>query len=228
VTAIEALNARDDVDVVIVTRGGGSLEDLWAFNDEQVARAIVACRHPVICGVGHETDFTIADLSADVRAPTPSAAAELAVPDRVELAATVAALSGRLTDIALARISDRRATVVAHQRSLRHLSPLARLREARQQVDDLMNAATSEMMHSLILQRERLAGFTARLESLNPSATLARGYAIVRLDKTEEVVNSVTQVTAGDKLSVTVSDGVFGAKVEADQDTVGKDSAHGY
>jgi exodeoxyribonuclease VII large subunit len=218
VAAIEALSARDDVDLVIVTRGGGSLEDLWAFNDEQVARAIVACRHPVISGVGHETDFTIADLSSDVRAPTPSAAAELAVPDRMELAAAVAGLSGRLAELVGAQIGDRRAGLVAYQRALRHLSPLARLREARQRVDDLMDNATSEILHRLVLQRERLSGLTARLESLNPSATLARGYAIVRLDEADEVVSSVAQVTAGDRLSVTVSDGVFGAKVEADRE----------
>jgi exodeoxyribonuclease VII large subunit len=222
VTAIEALSARDDVDLVILTRGGGSLEDLWAFNDEQVARAIVACRHPVISGVGHETDFTIADLSADVRAPTPSAAAELAVPDRVELAAAVAGLSVRLAELVGAQIGDRRAVLTAYQRSLRHLSPLARLREARQRVDDLMDNATSEMLHRLVLQRERLAGLTARLESLNPSATLARGYAIVRLDEADEVISSVTQVTAGDRLLVTVSDGVFGAKVAADRDDAAK------
>jgi exodeoxyribonuclease VII large subunit len=214
VAAVEALSARDDVDLVIVARGGGSLEDLWAFNDERVARAIVACRHPVISGVGHETDFTIADLSADVRAPTPSAAAELAVPDRIELAAVVAGLTARLNEVLQGRIEERRTAVEGQQRALRHLSPQARLREARQRVDDLMAAAASGARHGLALRRERLAGLAAHLESLSPLATLARGYAIVRQDETGALINSVTQVSPGDHLSIRVVDGEFGATVE--------------
>jgi exodeoxyribonuclease VII large subunit len=203
------LSARDDVDLVIVARGGGSLEDLWAFNDERVARAIVACRHPVISGVGHETDFTIADLSADVRASTPSAAAELAVPDQAELAAAVAGLSARLADAALGQIGEQRVALEGHRRALRHLSPQARLRGARQGVDDLMAAAAAHVRHGLALRRERLAGLAARLESLSPLATLARGYAIVRQAETGSLVSSVTQVSPGDRLSVRVTDGAF-------------------
>jgi exodeoxyribonuclease VII large subunit len=216
VAAIQALDARDDVDLVIVARGGGSLEDLWAFNDERVARAIVACRHPVICGVGHETDFSIADLSADVRAPTPSAAAELAVPDRAELAALVAALAARLSEVMGGKIEARRAALAGHARALRHLSPQARLRSARQQVDDLTSAATAQVRHGLALRRERLAGLAARLESLGPMATLARGYAIVRRAETGRLVNSISQVSPGDHLSVRVADGTFKAEVKED------------
>jgi exodeoxyribonuclease VII large subunit len=212
--AIQALSERDDVDLVIVARGGGSLEDLWAFNDEQVARAIAACRHPVISGVGHETDFTIADLSADVRASTPSAAAELAVPDRAELGAAVAGLAARLADAMRGQIEEGRVALEGHMRALRHLSPQARLRSARQQVDDLTVTATARVRHGLALRRERLVGLLARLESLSPLATLARGYAIVRQTETKEVVNSVSQVSPGDRLSVRVTDGAFEAKVE--------------
>jgi exodeoxyribonuclease VII large subunit len=214
VAAVEALSARDDVDLVIVARGGGSLEDLWAFNDERVARAIVACRHPVISGVGHETDFTIADLSADLRAPTPSAAAELAVPDRVELAAAAAGLAARLNEVMQGRIEERRVALAGQRRALRHLSPQARLREARQRVDDLMAAAASGVRHGLALRRERLAGLATHLGSLSPLATLARGYAIVRQDETGVLVNSVTRVSPGDHLSVRVVDGAFGATVK--------------
>jgi exodeoxyribonuclease VII large subunit len=214
VTAIEALSARDDVDLVIVARGGGSLEDLWAFNDERVARAIAACRHPVISGVGHETDFTIADLSADVRAPTPSAAAELAVPDRAELAATVARLAARLAEAMQGQIEERRAAMEGHKRALRHLSPQARLRSARQQVDDLLATAAACVRYSLALRRERLAGLVARLASLSPLATLARGYAIVQQAETGELVSSVTQVSSRDRLSVRVTDGEFDARAE--------------
>jgi exodeoxyribonuclease VII large subunit len=214
VAAIAALSARDDVDLVIVARGGGSLEDLWAFNDERVARAIVACRHPVISGVGHETDLTIADLSADVRAPTPSAAAELAVPDRLELAAAVAGLAARLRETMQGRVEELRFAVEGQRRALRHLSPQARLREARQRVDDLMAAGASGVQHGLALRRERLAGLAARLESLSPLATLARGYAIVRQDETGALVSSVAHISPGDRLAVRVVDGTFGARVE--------------
>lgn len=209
VAAIQALSARDDVDLVILARGGGSLEDLWAFNDEGVARAIVACRHPVISGVGHESDFTIADLSADVRAPTPSVAAELAVPDRAALATGMAELAARLSDALQGQLAERRAALEAHRRALRHLSPQARLRSARQRVDDLLATASARFVHGLALRRARLTGLSARLESLNPLATLARGYAIVRQVETGRLVSSVAQVSPGDRLAVRVADGTF-------------------
>jgi exodeoxyribonuclease VII large subunit len=187
---------------------------LWAFNDERVARAIVACRNPVISGVGHETDFTIADLSADLRAPTPSAAAELAVPDRVELITTVGGLSARLVDAVWKQIEERRVALEGYRRALRHLSPQARLREARQRVDDVMATAVAGVRHGLALRRERLDGLSARLESLSPLATLGRGYAIVRHEETGVLVNSITRVDSGDRLALRVADGVFGARVE--------------
>jgi exodeoxyribonuclease VII large subunit len=214
VTAVEALSARDDVDLVIVARGGGSLEDLWAFNDEQVARAIVACHHPVIVGVGHETDYTIADLCADVRAPTPSAAAELAVPDQFELKTAITGLKARVAGAIHDQIEERRVALEAHRRALRHLSPEARLRDARQRVDDLMTAAGSYARHGMTLRRERMTGLTARLESLSPLATLGRGYAIVRQEETGALIKSVTEVTAADRLAVRVADGTFRARVE--------------
>ncbi len=214
VAAIQALSARDDVDLVIVARGGGSLEDLWAFNDERVARAIVGCRHPVISGVGHETDFTIADLSADLRAPTPSAAAELAVPDRRELTTAVAGLSARLTNTVQDHIEEQRVALATQKRALRHLSPRARLREARQRTDDLLATAATGVQHGLALRRERVTGLSSRLESLSPLATLARGYAIVSQEETEEVVSSVNQVSPGDRLSIRVADGALGATAD--------------
>ena len=212
--AIQALSARDDVDLVIVARGGGSLEDLWAFNDEGVARAIAACRHPVISGVGHETDYTIADFSADVRAPTPSAAAELAVPDRAELAAAVMGLATHLGQVMHEQAQARRVALDGHQRALRHLSPQVRLQNARQQVDDLQAAVVARFRQDLTLRHERLAGLASRLESLSPLATLARGYAIVRHAETGDVIRATGQVAPGDRLSVRVADGVFDARAE--------------
>ncbi len=211
VAALEALNARDDVDVIIVARGGGSLEELWAFNDERVARAVAASRIPVVCGVGHETDFSLADFAADVRAPTPSAAAELVAPDRAELRAQVARLVVALTAALRAAVEERRWRLAEQVRALKHLSPQAQLAQARQRVDDLLARADSAMRHSLILRRERLDGLSGRLASISPLATLERGYAIVRRRDTGAVVQSVAQVAAGDALSVRVADGEFGA-----------------
>jgi len=212
VAALDALYRRDDLDVILVARGGGSLQDLWAFNDEQVARQIAASPVPVVSGVGHETDFTIADFVADVRAPTPSAAAELVTPDRAEIAAQVAALQAALGSTLKDLIAERRAAVQAQTRSLSHLSPQSQLTNWRQRVDDLTSQAAFAMAHRLQLRRARLIGVTARLDALNPLAVLQRGYAIVRRDG--QLVRSAAQVAPGDHLSVRVADGEFQASVK--------------
>jgi exodeoxyribonuclease VII large subunit len=211
VAALRALDGRDDVDVILVVRGGGSLEELWAFNDEGVAWAIAACRHPVISGVGHETDFTIADFVADLRAPTPSAAAELAVPDQTELRHRIGTWRLHLERNLVQRIERARQTLEQQQRALLRLSPRARVDAHRQQVDDLTRRATQILMHRLALHRSGLAGLEARLAALSPLATLERGYAIVRQQDTGALVRSVRQVHPGDALSIRVHDGEFGA-----------------
>jgi len=213
VAALEALNARDDVDVIIVARGGGSLEDLWAFNDERVARAIATSRIPVVCGVGHETDFSLADFAADVRAPTPSAAAELAVPDRAELRAQVAGLAAAGTTILRGLIEEERLRLAEQLRALRHLSPGMQIAQVRQRVDDLSGRAKAAATHGLAIRRERLAGLSGHLEGFSPVGTLTRGYAIIRQKATGEVVSSVREVAAGDILDLCVSDGEFSAEV---------------
>jgi exodeoxyribonuclease VII large subunit len=213
VAALQSLDDRDDVDLILLVRGGGSLEDLWAFNDERVARAVAACRHPVISGVGHETDFTIADFVADLRAPTPSAAAELAVPDQVELRQQLAAgrqwLLGHMEHL----LAQTRQALHGHQRALQRLSPQARVDTHRQQVDDLLRRASRALAHDLSLRHSALAGRQARLATLSPQATLERGYAIVRLADSGEVVRSTGQVRTGDALAIRVQDGEFGAEV---------------
>ncbi len=137
IAALRALNAREDIDVILLARGGGSLEELWAFNDERVARAVAASRIPVVCGVGHETDFSLADFAADRRAPTPSAAAELATPDRAELAGQVRMLRARLVRAMEADLTWRRGRVQEQVRVLRRLSPALRLSQTRQRLDEL-------------------------------------------------------------------------------------------
>jgi exodeoxyribonuclease VII large subunit len=214
VAALELLNERDDVDVIIVARGGGSLEELWAFNDERVARAIAASRLPVICGVGHETDFTLADFAADVRAPTPSAAAELVAPERTDLAVQVADLSKALVEMLRGSVGEQRWRLAEQMQALRHLSPATQLGQARQRVDELLARAEAVVRHNLILGRERLNGMAGRLGGVSPLGTLERGYAIVRHQGKEgAVVHSVAQVAPEDELGVRVTDGEFGVKV---------------
>jgi len=214
VAAIEALNQYTDVDAIIVARGGGSLEDLWAFNDERVARAIYASTVPVVTGVGHETDLTIADFVADVRAPTPSAAAEVAVPDRQELRGVVESWQGHLAQLMRGRIEEGRRPLQYREQVLRRFSPLAQIDNYRQRVDDLMRSALADLKHHLALARERLRTLDSQLQTLSPLATLERGYAIARHLGTGKVVKSVAEVAAGDRLEVRVSDGHFESTVE--------------
>ena len=207
VAALDALYRRADLDLIIVARGGGSLEDLWAFNDERVARKIADSPVPVVSGVGHETDFTIADFVADLRAPTPSAAAELTTPDRQEMSSQLAALRVRLASALSDDLRARRIALQSQTRALSHLSPQARLANLRQRTDDLISQATWTVSHLLQLRRERLTGASARLDALNPLAVLQRGYAVVRRDG--RLVRSVSQVSRDDRLAVRVSDGEF-------------------
>lgn len=203
--------APQNVDVIILARGGGSLEDLWAFNDERVARAIVACPTPIITGIGHEVDFTIADFVADVRAPTPSVAAELATPDKVELKRVIYAQQLALIDAAQQQVASARTDVTRQQWALAGISPQAALNNYRQRLDTLVSQAGRTLQHYLSLKHERVKTLVARLETLNPQATLARGYAIVQ--KGQEVVFQTSQVNPGDEIVVKVRDGEFGAAV---------------
>ena len=214
VAAIEALNHHTDAETIIIARGGGSLEELWAFNDERVARAIYSSRLPVISGIGHETDFTIADFVADVRAPTPSAAAEIAVPDQAELQGTLNLRRNRLLALMGRQITERRSALEAQGRALNRLSPQAKIASCRQRIDELTRLASGSLAHQLTLQRERLRGHLLRLQSLSPFATLERGYSITRHLRTGEVVKSVAQVAAGDPIETQVSDGKFDSTVD--------------
>ena len=177
---VEALRVVGEsaVDLVILARGGGSLEDLWPFNEESVARAVYSSRVPVVSGVGHETDVTIADLVADVRAPTPSAAAEMAVPDVVELARRVAAMHGSVT-AAVASHLNSRAEVVRDIED-RLLSSAPDVDTLRRDVDELLDLAATHLTHYIEIRRERLRSLSGRLTALSPYAILRRGYAIVQ------------------------------------------------
>jgi len=209
VAALRRLYATRDLDAIIVARGGGSIEDLWAFNDERVARTIVAAPVPVVCGVGHETDFTIADFVADVRAPTPSAAAELVTPSRDDYLLTVDAYAARLKELLQDRLDAARSALAMHVRALQHLSPQIRIATIRERLSDLIGTLATALLHTVELWRERVDGQAARLSALGPLAVLERGYAIVTHTKTGAIVRSVTQVSSGDRLKVRVTDGEF-------------------
>jgi exodeoxyribonuclease VII large subunit len=218
VAALRALNRwsaeREPLAALILARGGGSIEELWAFNDERVARAIAASAVPVITGVGHETDFTIADFAADLRAPTPTAAATLATPDARDLAAAVAGLAAAAQMQVAGRLKAARTGVDGLSRRLARLSPTARLAQNRQRVDDLGRRAALAVAHRLRSARQRLTGQQLRLAALDPTAVLTRGYAIVsKADGT--IVSSIAQAAPGDPLHVRVADGSFKAQVTA-------------
>ncbi len=213
VAALQMLSARDDVDLIIVTRGGGSIEDLWAFNDERVARAIAASPAPVISGVGHETDFTIADFVADLRAPTPSAAAELATPDQSEIRAQLDALADALTQTIAQKIADMRRELRLKRQQLAAHSPVMHIERTRQRIDELAHRQDQAWQHRLALRRARLTSAIDRLDGLDPLATLARGYAIVR-DQRGAVIRRAAQTSPGQTLHIHVSDGEFAARVE--------------
>jgi exodeoxyribonuclease VII large subunit len=212
VRALRWLDGRDDIDTVIVARGGGSIEDLRAFNDERVARAIFAAQKPVISGVGHETDFTITDLVADLRAPTPSAAAELAVPDLSDLPLALADSRSRLAAHMQNQLRRCRRQLQAHMQALSLLSPRSALDNNRQRLDGLLLRLDQVMSLHLEQSRYRLALQVASLSAVSPLATLSRGYAIVRMED-GRLVRSVHQVVPGDRIEVQVSDGNLDATI---------------
>lgn len=213
VEALLWLDGRNDIDTIIVSRGGGSMEDLWAFNDEGVARAIFDATHPVIVGVGHETDFTIADFVADLRAPTPSAAAELAVPDIGEMAEHVQDLNQKMVKAVLNSFHQNRVYLDGLLRSLGNLSPRSALDSNRQRVDWLSNRLERSFDRRMDQAKNRLELSEARLAAVSPISTLQRGYAIVK-KKDGSLVRSVAHVVEGEELEIHVADGGFTATVE--------------
>ena len=210
--ALRTANERLPADVIIVGRGGGSLEDLWAFNEEIVARAIFDSRIPVISAVGHEVDFTIADFVADFRAPTPSAAAELAVPDRRELLASLddASLSAArsLTRIVL----DAKSKLASLTGSHSFHRPIDLVHQRGQRIDELTHRLVQSLEHKVTLRRRDAASLYKRLASLNPAAVLHRGYAIVR-DEKGNLIASVTKVSHDKNISINFQDGSADAVV---------------
>ena len=214
VAALARLNDHTAVDVIVLARGGGSLEDLWCFNDESVVRAVAASRIPVVTGVGHEIDFTLVDFAADHRAPTPSAAAELVTPDGPALRQALRLDVVRLDDAILAAVNARHDSIEEARRWMMRLSPLNRIQTARQRVDDLTGRANTHLLHALARRRDRLAGQRRALDAAHPHALLRRGYAIVTQAEDGQRISSARDVTEGGHVVVTLHDGRLTAVIE--------------
>ena len=211
IRAVNLFNEYDLADVIILGRGGGSIEDLWAFNDENLAYAIYASNIPIISAVGHETDFTISDFAADLRAPTPSAAAELAVPDREELLAYYNSQRQYLGSLIDNKFSAQMNFLSECKASALRNSPENIISAYKTKLDSLTERAAASVKNTFTVKSEGMKKTGAKLEALNPVSVLQRGYAIAELDG--RIINSVKEIKVDDTFKLTLNDGEFKAKV---------------
>lgn len=210
---IEAFGRWGEADVLIVGRGGGSTEDLWAFNEEIVARAIYDSPVPVISAVGHETDFTIADFVADMRAPTPSAAAEFAVPAAAELTAGISSLAGRMTRVIRDEFERAWQRVDGYERGMSPRRLAQRLANQRNRVQALVRMMAACQHANLSANAARWNGIRRELSALNPAAVLQRGFAVVR-NESGELLRNTGRVRLGELLELILAGGKLGCRVE--------------
>ncbi len=213
VAALKILNETVHPDVVLIGRGGGSIEDLWAFNDEAVARAVAASAAPIISGVGHETDFTLTDFAADHRAPTPTAAAELATPDRIELLGEIAEMANRHTALLREYLADLRWQANQMETTLAHLSPAHRIDIYRQRLDEIQSRLERDIKARMDRTRLQLQHTIRSLNSLSPAAVLNRGYAIVTRTRDGQIIKDSEQVEVDEQIHIQVSKGSLAARI---------------
>lgn len=212
--AIEILNSRTDIDVIIVGRGGGSIEELWSFNEECVARAIYNSKTPIISAVGHETDFTVADFVADLRAPTPSAAAELCVPNKSDLIYKLNACSISLGRLAVSNIKNTKDRLKHLENMLYSLSPLYEINQRKQYIDSINSKIMSLIKFKIDINKEILKKCSTNLEILNPLAIINRGYSVTYYSGTKKVVDDIKSVKTGDNIEILVRNGFLRCIVE--------------
>jgi exodeoxyribonuclease VII large subunit len=213
VAALKRLNQTVKPDVILIGRGGGSIEDLWAFNDEAVVRAVAASDAPVISGVGHETDFTLTDFAADRRAPTPTAAAEIATPDQVELTASIMELANQHTTILRKKLADLRWELGQLRNSFERLSPRYAINTYRQRLDEIVLRLDRGIQTRLENKRLRLENLQSALKSLSPQSVLNRGYALVTREKDGMLVRRAEQVQVDEGIHIQVRHGSLDAMV---------------
>ncbi len=212
VQALDALEQQGNCDVIILGRGGGSMEDLWCFNDEQLVRRVARCTVPLISAVGHETDFTLCDYAADLRAPTPSAAAELAAPDLSDLPEQLQDYAQRILAAGERMLSFKTRQILEQSERLARLSPQKRLRQDEKKLQNLANTIQLSLKNGIMKREEHLQLQTARLRALDPLAKLSGGYGYIT--KQGRTVSSVREVSMGDVLTIRVCDGTVQAVVE--------------
>lgn len=212
VRGIKKLDAMG-VDTIIVGRGGGSIEDLWAFNEEIVARAIYDCKTPIISAVGHETDITIADFVSDLRAPTPSAAAELAVNDLSLVMSTLVDYHSMLTGGMLRKINDKRKQVEQFKLRLSYGNPIYQIRQKRQLALDIQEKLTKSMHYKVQKDRHKLELYIEKLKALSPLDKLSKGFSYTS-DEDGRVINRIDKASVGSKIHITVTDGLIIATVD--------------
>lgn len=212
VQALDALEQQGNCDVIILGRGGGSMEDLWCFNDEQLVRRVARCTVPLISAVGHETDFTLCDYAADLRAPTPSAAVELAAPDLSDLPEQLQDYAQRILAAGERMLSFKTRQILEQSERLARLSPQKRLRQDEKKLQNLANTIQLSLKNGIMKREEHLQLQTARLRALDPLAKLSGGYGYIT--KQGRTVSSVREVSMGDVLTIRVCDGTVQAVVE--------------
>jgi exodeoxyribonuclease VII large subunit len=215
VAALEALARRGGIDLILIVRGGGSIEDLRPFNSETLARAIDRCPIPILSGVGHEVDLTICDLVADARAPTPSAAAELAVPDAAAFRGELRRAASRLARAARVAVERARARLGREHDALRVLAPSSRVAAGRARLRAASRALVRAALQRRDQARARLAQRAGRLDSLSPLAVLGRGYALVRRARDGAIVRSAADLTRGERLHIRVAEAELDAALDA-------------
>ena len=211
--AIDEFSKMPDIDVIIIGRGGGSIEDLWAFNEEMVARSIHACKIPIISAVGHEIDYTISDLAADLRAPTPSAAAELVVAEGEKLAQRIAGATDRITLAAKTYLSKLSEKVNTLQESYGFTRFEDRLWEYSQEIDDGRDSMEKSLSRLFEISKVKVANMLGRLSSLNPEAVLQRGYSLAFKLPDRKLIKDASLLVKGDTVEIKVAEGSFISKV---------------
>ncbi|HCL90939.1 MAG TPA: exodeoxyribonuclease VII large subunit [Candidatus Atribacteria bacterium] len=212
---IDFLNKHlKDLDFIIVGRGGGSLEELWAFNEEILARSIYNSKIPIVSAVGHETDFTISDFVADLRAPTPSAAAEMTIPDKNSLINNLTLLKSKIARAAKRNFELKTENINSLCRSLKYQGPENKINQYYQYIDEFSTRLNSRIKHQIELYEERVKKDVQRLNSLSPWAVIERGYSVCRKIPGKEIIKRLEQVEVGAKIEVIISDGRILSKVE--------------